>query len=73
MKNHLNCSLPAMVLMVLLTAAAVSAADRFTDNGNGTITDTLTHLVWLKNANCNETVGGIAKPNGYQNWYDALS
>ncbi len=25
---------------------------RFTDNGDGTITDTLTGLVWLKNANC---------------------
>jgi hypothetical protein len=25
---------------------------RFTDNGNGTVTDKLTRLVWLKNANC---------------------
>ena len=25
---------------------------RFTDNGNGTATDNLTGLVWLKNANC---------------------
>jgi Protein of unknown function (DUF1566) len=25
---------------------------RFTDNGNGTVTDNLTGLVWLKNANC---------------------
>ena len=25
---------------------------RFTDNGNGTITDNLTGLIWLKNANC---------------------
>jgi Protein of unknown function (DUF1566) len=25
---------------------------RFTDNGNGTVTDNLTRLVWLKNANC---------------------
>ncbi|NCC26174.1 MAG: DUF1566 domain-containing protein [Deltaproteobacteria bacterium] len=25
---------------------------RFTDNGNGTVTDNLTELVWLKNANC---------------------
>ena len=24
---------------------------RFTDNGNGTVTDNLTHLIWLKNAN----------------------
>ena len=25
---------------------------RFTDNGNGTVTDNLTGLFWLKNANC---------------------
>jgi len=25
---------------------------RFTDNGNGTVTDKLTGLIWLKNANC---------------------
>jgi hypothetical protein len=25
---------------------------RFTDNGNGTVTDNLTGLLWLKNANC---------------------
>ncbi|MBF0627325.1 MAG: tandem-95 repeat protein [Magnetococcales bacterium] len=25
---------------------------RFTDNGNGTVTDHLTDLVWMKNANC---------------------
>src|SRR5215831_10404550 len=27
---------------------------RFTDNNNGTITDNLTGLIWLKNANCPE-------------------
>ena len=29
---------------------------RFTDNGDGTVTDNLTALVWLKNANC---FGGV--------------
>jgi len=29
-----------------------SAATRFTDNGNGTVTDSITGLVWLKNASC---------------------
>jgi len=28
--------------------------DRFTDNGDGTVTDNLTRLVWLKNADCAE-------------------
>jgi len=36
---------------------------RFTDNGNGTVTDNLTALVWLKNANCFAT----------QTWAEALS
>ena len=36
---------------------------RFTDNGNGTVTDNLTGLIWLKNANC----------FGQKNWATALS
>lgn len=36
---------------------------RFTDNGNGTVTDNLTGLVWLTNANC----------FGLQNWQSALN
>jgi hypothetical protein len=37
---------------------------RFTDNSNGTVTDNLTGLIWLKNANC---------PYGNRNWSTALS
>ncbi len=37
--------------------------ERFTDNGDGTVTDNLTTLVWLKNANC----------WGAQTWANALS
>jgi hypothetical protein len=36
---------------------------RFTDNGDGTVTDNLTGLIWLKNANCFEG----------RTWLDALS
>jgi hypothetical protein len=36
---------------------------RFTDNEDGTITDNLTGLIWLKNANC----------QGTKTWADALS
>jgi len=36
---------------------------RFRDNGNGTVTDRLTGLIWLKNANC----------FGTMEWGDALS
>ena len=46
---------------------------RFTDNNNGTITDNLTGLIWLKNANCTDTVGSIDKSNGYLPWADALT
>jgi hypothetical protein len=37
---------------------------RFNDNANGTVTDNLTGLVWLKNANCLQGIRG---------WYAALS
>lgn len=37
-------------------------APRFTDNGNGTVTDNLTGLIWLKNADC----------FGAKVWTDAL-
>ncbi len=30
----------------------MATSPRFTDNGDGTVTDNLTSLVWLKNANC---------------------
>jgi DNA-binding beta-propeller fold protein YncE len=43
------------------------------DNGNGTMTDTNSGLVWLKNANCTDTVGGITKSNGILDWTDAQS
>src|SRR5207244_12730698 len=36
---------------------------RFTDNGDGTVKDNLTGLIWLKNANC----------FGFQTWTDALN
>jgi len=36
---------------------------RFTDNADGTVTDNLTGLIWLKNANC----------YGAQTWANALS
>ena len=46
---------------------------RFTDNGNGTVTDNLTRLIWLKNANCTDTVGGVDKSERYITWSAALT
>lgn len=48
-------------------------AIRFVDNDNGTITDTLTGLIWLKNANCTDIVGGINKSIGSLTWAGALT
>lgn len=46
---------------------------RFSDQGNGTVVDNLTGLTWMKNANCTETAGGIAKGAGTLKWSDALT
>jgi len=55
---------------------------RFTDNlvngiSNGTVTDNLTGLTWLKDAGCFTTVGGIAKgttaATSYLTWVNALT
>jgi len=35
-----------------IQAGVAWPSPRFTDNGNGTMTDNLTGLIWLKNANC---------------------
>ncbi len=44
---------------------------RFTDNGDGTVTDNLTGLMWLKDTNCMETHYAGTWPSGYANWQDA--
>jgi hypothetical protein len=58
---------PAVAPTVGITGAYNSPAlinsPRFTDNGNGTVTDNQTSLIWLKNANC----------FGINNWSDALA
>ena len=46
-----------------LEKGVVWPAPRFVDNGNGTVTDNLTGLIWLKNASC----------FGLRTWNDALS
>ena len=46
-----------------LRKGAAWPGPRFTDNGNGTVTDNLTGLIWLQNAGC--LVGG--------NWAGALT
>lgn len=52
---------------------AALPSPRFIDNNDGTVTDKLTGLVWLKNANCTDTAGGIAREGGLLNWPSALA
>jgi len=49
--------------MLVSNKGVVSPNPRFTDNSNGTVTDNLTGLIWLQNAN----VAGL------RNWVDALT
>jgi hypothetical protein len=48
---------------------------RYSDNGDGTITDCRTGLIWLKDANCLDglSLPGIDKSQGYLDWYDAMT
>ncbi len=44
---------------------------RFTDNANGTVTDNLTGLIWLRDASCADLAG--TDTSGRGNWTTALS
>jgi hypothetical protein len=51
----------------------VSVAGRFKDNGDGTVTDGLTGLIWLKDGSCatffsGDALGGYGRP-----WADAIA
>ena len=55
------------------TSAKTDCMGRYEDNNDGTVTDCRTGLIWLKDANCLETSGGIAKSGGYLSWADAVT
>ncbi|UCD71271.1 MAG: DUF1566 domain-containing protein [Syntrophobacterales bacterium] len=56
-------SLCAGLIMVIGTSALSEQPDpRFTDNGDGTVTDNMTGLIWMKNVGC----------DGSKLWADAL-
>ncbi|MEN8141466.1 MAG: DUF1566 domain-containing protein [Thermodesulfobacteriota bacterium] len=50
---------------------------RFADNGNGTVSDNLTGLMWMREANCIDTydltVGSNIRLTGMVTWAEALS
>ncbi len=45
---------------------------RYVDNGNGTVTDCRTGLIWLKTPICFDQSNGIANTTGRLTWYDAM-
>jgi len=53
-------------------AGLAAPSPRFIE-ANGRVVDNLTGLIWLQNANCKETINGVAKGSGYLTWFDALS
>jgi len=53
-----------------LQKGAAATGPRFTDNANGTVTDNLTGLIWLRNARCN--FGDSVTPAFILSWSDAL-
>lgn len=53
----------AVLCLAGLVMSGEARAERFVDNGNGTVTDTKTKLMWTKSAS----------PFGMMNWYDATS
>jgi hypothetical protein len=58
---------------VQVTAKSDCANGRYEDNNDGTVTDCRTGLIWLKNANCLETSGGIVKSGGTLTWPYAVT
>lgn len=50
-----------------------ASGGRYEDNGDETISDCRTGLIWLKNANCTGTIGAITNTYGYLSWADANS
>ncbi len=59
-----------------LQKGLVWPSPRFTDNGNGTVSDKVTGLLWMKNAGCwalNNWSGAISKANGLESGDCGLS
>ncbi len=46
---------------------------RFNDNNNGTVTDYLTGLIWLKKGNCAQFFLGDSIGNNHRLWEDAIT
>jgi hypothetical protein len=56
-----------------LQAGTAWPLPRFQDNGDGTVTDNLTGLTWLKDVNCLGTNYPLDVPSGKGEWQEALA
>jgi hypothetical protein len=60
-----------------MPGVSLPASQRFYDNGDGTVKDNLTGLIWLKDAGCYDKIGGIVKgvtvDSSYLSWANALT
>jgi hypothetical protein len=54
-----------------VTAKRDCSGGRYEDNGDGTVSDCRSGLIWLKNANCKDTSGGIVNSSGILVWPSA--
>jgi hypothetical protein len=66
-----------LICLLMLVVTVPAYADdcnslRYVSNGNGTITDCRTGLIWLRDANCTDSFGGINKTTGQLSWYNAM-
>jgi hypothetical protein len=55
-----------------LQKGAAMAAGRFVDNNNGTVTDKLTGLIWLKEGQCQPFFSGDAIGINNRSWVEAI-
>ena len=55
-----------------LQKGVVAPTPRFTDNGNGTVTDRLNGLVWLKDGNCVKFWSNDSAPGNPRLWAQAV-
>ena len=70
-KEEIMKKILLLMLILIFISTKVFADFSFIDNNDGTVTDKRTGLLWLKNANCTDTVAGIDKSSGSLNWHNA--
>jgi len=71
--TEISCATSGQTQDGALKAGAAWPGPRFVDNGDGTITDNLTGLMWLKDANCVKSHYQNVDTHGLLTWEQALN